>query len=86
MDLKNILSFIKPDEKRTCKKCGAEKPYKAFKENMMICPDCGAYLRMNAYERIELIADENSFMELDSELKSENIIDFPDSVASKTIL
>ena len=78
MDLKNIFSFIKPDEKRTCKKCGAEKPYKAFKDNMMICPDCGAYMRMNAFERIEAIADENSFMELDGELKSENIIDFPE--------
>jgi len=78
MELKNIFSFIKPDEKCTCKKCAAVKSYKEFKDNLMICPECGAYLRMSAFERIESIADPDSFLEIDSELKSENIIDFPE--------
>ena len=56
---------------KTCKKCGKE-----FEENVLsICPECGAYLRMNPTERIRLVCD--SFDELDSNLKSDNILAFP---------
>ena len=56
---------------KTCKKCGKE-----FEENTtMICPECGSYLRMNPNERINLVCDK--FEELDSELKSSNVLSFP---------
>lgn len=80
MELKKILDFIKKigstDEKRVCKKCGVPTKYSELLSNAMVCPNCNAYMRMGAMERIELICD--SFEECDSELKSSNPIDFPD--------
>lgn len=55
----------------TCKKCGC-----SFEENQFfICPECGAYLRMNPTNRIKLVCDE--FTELDASLESNNILNFP---------
>ena len=69
-------NLFKPKPKyRECKKCQKEVPYNVLSENNMICPECGAYFRMNPKERIELICD--SFEEFDSDLKSKNILDFP---------
>ena len=81
MELKNIFGNNKKtdnsDEVRVCKKCGESSTYGELSANAMICPHCGAYLRMGALERIELIADKNSFKEIDKSLKSKNIIGFP---------
>lgn len=60
---------------KTCKACGAETSSDKLKENNMICPSCGAYFRMNAHDRIELICD--TFEEYDSELTGGNPLDFP---------
>lgn len=46
-------------------------------ENFNICPKCGYHFRINARQRINMIADENTFVELDSAMRSKNIIDFP---------
>lgn len=81
MGLKDIIkNIIKPsaaEEKRICKKCAAETEYKTLAENNMICPSCGAYFRMRAHERIAMMADGGVYDEIDAELKSSNIIDFP---------
>lgn len=71
----DILKKLMP-EKMTCKKCGSEASYKELKKNHMICKQCGAYFRMNAHDRIGLVCDK--FTELDADMKSQNIIDFPD--------
>lgn len=74
-----INFFKKPKEQnKICKKCGYEADASTCRETMHVCPSCGAYFRMNARERIELIADKSSFIELDKKLKSKNIIDFPE--------
>ena len=57
-------------EKRTCKKCGAELPYPAFRNNNMVCPSCGAYQRMNAEERISLVVDKDTFIETNAKYVS----------------
>lgn len=62
-------------EFKTCKKCGKEIPYSTLKSNYFICPECGAYFRMNARERIDLVCD--SFKEEDKNLSSKNILGFP---------
>lgn len=54
-----------------CKKCEKE----VHVDEHMICPECGAYLRMNSYERIALVCD--SFKEKDADLTSDNILNFP---------
>lgn len=68
----------KKEEKRVCKKCGAEFEYKDIELNNMVCPSCGAYMRMNARERIGLIVDEDTFEEYDKSMTTNNPIDFPD--------
>lgn len=46
--------------------------------NEKICPECGYNFRISAQERIQLIADENSFEEWNLDIESENPLDFPD--------
>lgn len=43
-----------------------------------VCPECNHHFTMHAGERIELLADQDSFRELDHNLTSFNILDFPD--------
>lgn len=61
----------------TCKKCSAEVSEKSLKDNLYICPECNAYLRMGAYERLDLVCDSGSFKETDGSLSSLNHIGFP---------
>ncbi|MBE7023780.1 MAG: acetyl-CoA carboxylase carboxyltransferase subunit beta [Ruminococcaceae bacterium] len=82
MNLKKLFGFgkadSKADEERSCKKCGGTFKYSALAENNMVCPECGTYMRMRAWERLGITVDENSFTELYGELQSRNIIDFPE--------
>lgn len=77
MEIKKVFDFLSKDKNIACPKCGKESKYSVLFENAMICPDCGAYLRMGATERISLITDQGSFTECDGELKSQNPINFP---------
>lgn len=47
-------------------------------ENLKVCPKCGYHFRIGARQRIDLTADEGSFVEFDKDMTSTNIIDFPD--------
>lgn len=70
--------FKAAEKPRICKSCGEEIEYKDLLENNMICPHCGAYMRMSARERIAQIADSDTFSEFDKSIKSKNIINFPE--------
>lgn len=63
---------------RVCKACETEIPYAEYLENNCICPSCGTYLRMRAYERLEMTVDEGSFQEIDKKLKTRDPLKFPD--------
>ena len=79
MTLKNI--FKKEEETVPpvkCRKCGTETEHAFLLNNYMICPECGSYHRVGARDRIDLICDKRSFKEHDSELKSRNLIEFPE--------
>jgi len=81
MGLKDLFGFFKggrAEEEKTCKKCEHTAKYSVFAENFMICPNCGTYMRMGAFERLAATVDDKSFSELYAELSSSNIIDFPD--------
>lgn len=49
-----------------------------LENNSRVCTCCKHHFRITARERIEMIADKDSFEELDGELVSKNIIGFPD--------
>jgi acetyl-CoA carboxylase carboxyl transferase subunit beta len=45
---------------------------------MEICPECGYHFKISARERLSLVADEGTFVELDADLQSVNRLDFPE--------
>lgn len=61
-----------------CPSCKKIIFFEDLKNNLGVCPVCSKYLRINARERIQYIADENSFVEMFGELKSNNILQFPE--------
>lgn len=78
MELHKIFKFWGKDADVACPKCAKTSKHSVLFDNAMICPDCGTYLRMGARERIALITDNDSFIEYDGDLKSQNPIQFPD--------
>ncbi len=67
-----------PDEMWTkCPECGTLLLTTDIEENLQVCSKCNHHFRLSARKRIEIIADKDSFVEMDSEFMSTNIIDFP---------
>lgn len=60
-----------------CPRCGGVVYNEEFVRAMKVCPKCGYHARLTWQERLELTADENSFVEFDAEMKSLNPIGFP---------
>lgn len=61
-----------------CSACKASHKRSALLERLYVCPDCGAYVRIPARDRIRLLADEGSFAELDETLTSVDFLSFPE--------
>ncbi|MDD6213571.1 MAG: acetyl-CoA carboxylase carboxyltransferase subunit alpha [Clostridiales bacterium] len=61
-----------------CKKCGATIYREEVRENRYICPKCGFYFRLSAFQRLRIVIDQGSFEEWKlSEEKEENPLEFP---------
>mgnify|MGYP001459644994 CR=1 FL=1 len=61
-----------------CPNCKKIMFSKELLKNAKVCLHCNYHFQLSAYERIELILDENSFTEMDSNMISENPLQFPD--------
>jgi len=61
-----------------CPECKKMMLSSELTENQKVCIHCHHHFRLGARERIMLIADENSFAELNGDMTSKNIIGFPD--------
>ncbi|MDD3222073.1 MAG: acetyl-CoA carboxylase carboxyltransferase subunit beta [Clostridia bacterium] len=61
-----------------CEKCGAILYKEELEKNLYVCGSCGNHQRVSAQKRIEMIADEGSFVEMDSVLPDRNPLDFPE--------
>ena len=59
-----------------CKKCGGIVLIDDVRSGGYICPKCGGYFRMSAYERIKRVADEGSFLEWDRNLVGTDPLQF----------
>ena len=61
----------------TCPGCKKHMVADDLKKNLYVCPACGKHLPFGARERVQSMVDEGSFIELDSEMTSSNLIGFP---------
>jgi len=61
-----------------CPNCKKIMYTKELNKNLKVCMNCGYHHQMNARERIESLFDENSFLEYDQNMISENPLNFPD--------
>lgn len=78
MEIFKLFKKEEPMKSQKCGRCDKEIEYGALVQNNMVCPECNTYFRMNARERIEFISDKGSFQEIAHDLKSKNLISFPD--------
>jgi acetyl-CoA carboxylase carboxyl transferase subunit beta len=61
-----------------CPSCGALSFYKEVAKENNTCPKCGYHFRMSAEERIELLADKDTFVEYDANLEPVDPLHFVD--------
>ncbi|ADC48745.1 acetyl-CoA carboxylase subunit beta [Alkalihalophilus pseudofirmus OF4] len=60
-----------------CPSCRTIMYTKELKKNLNVCASCGHHHRMSAYERMESLFDEGSFVEYDKDMIGKNPLDFP---------
>ena len=62
---------------RACPACKAALFSQDLQENLLVCPQCGHYFRMDVESRLRLLVDEGSFVELYADLTTKDPIAFP---------
>ncbi|OCL84374.1 acetyl-CoA carboxylase, carboxyltransferase subunit beta [Arcobacter porcinus] len=97
MDLKNLFSKIsfdntsKEQAKKSeapshwikCTSCSSLMFIKEIENQDNVCPKCGYHLRIGAKRRIEILADENNFVEFDTNLRPNDPLNFVDKLSYK---
>ena len=97
MDLKNLFSKITFDSSKKeqpkkgdapthwikCPECNALMFFKEVENQNNICPKCNFHMRIGAKRRIEILADSDSFVEYDSDLKPIDPLKFVDKKSYK---
>lgn len=71
------VPFVPEEMWIKCPKCNTMQLTTDMEENFRVCTKCGHHFRMNAKQRVKLLADEGSFCEHDADMESKNILDFP---------
>ncbi len=66
-----------------CDSCKEIIYKKEIDKNLRICPKCNYHFRISARERINLLADEGSFVEINSGLTSNDPLSFKDKIPYK---
>lgn len=59
-----------------CQECGQPIYKKSLEENLKVCPKCQHHFNMTAPERLEMIADKDTFKEFDTRLSSVDPLEF----------
>lgn len=96
MDLRNLFSkitFEKKDDQATkkdapthwikCPECASLMFFKEVENQNNICPKCNFHMRIGAKRRIEVLADEGTFVEFDETLKPNDPLKFVDKSSYK---
>ncbi|MDO8662547.1 MAG: acetyl-CoA carboxylase, carboxyltransferase subunit beta [Candidatus Omnitrophota bacterium] len=59
-----------------CEECSATLYNKTIEENLKVCPKCGYHFSLGAYERINMLLDQDSFSEFDKDMLSADPLNF----------
>src|SRR4051812_18441932 len=59
-----------------CPKCGELIYTRELENNLMMCPKCDFHHRLSARQRIEILADPDSFEEWDTDIRTGNPLGF----------
>ena len=62
-----------------CRNCGQTLYTEKLEDNLNVCWNCNCHLSVTAPDRIAQLADEGSFVEFDSGMKSVDLLEFVDS-------
>ncbi|MEZ4606331.1 MAG: acetyl-CoA carboxylase, carboxyltransferase subunit beta [Deinococcales bacterium] len=62
-----------------CDDCGTQIYRKDLTANLYLCPECSHHYRMPADERIKLLADEGSFVQLSGGIQAQDPLEFVDT-------
>lgn len=65
---------------KKCEECGEILHRREWEKNLKVCSKCGYHFVLGARERIEMLVDEGTFEEYDSEMVSVDPLTFPNYV------
>lgn len=66
-----------------CESCQALMYFKEIAAKRYVCPKCGYHMRLSVDERIEILCDEGSFVEMDAKLIPTDPLNFVDKKSYK---
>lgn len=66
-----------------CQSCQALMYYKEVEKQNYVCPKCGFHLRIGVNDRISLLSDRDSFVEMDANLRPVDPLKFVDKKSYK---
>jgi acetyl-CoA carboxylase carboxyl transferase subunit beta len=69
---------IPPDAWEKCEACGHTDLREKFIRNLNVCPSCDFHRRIRAVDYVNLLLDDNSYDELDVEIRSVDPLNFPE--------
>lgn len=61
-----------------CDVCGEILYKEHVQQNLSVCTSCGNHFRLSARRRIAQIMDEGTFEEFDADMKTKNVLQYPD--------
>jgi acetyl-CoA carboxylase carboxyl transferase subunit beta len=61
-----------------CRACGESLFAAELERNLMVCPKCDYHFPLGARKRVEMLADEGTFVEYDAGLKATDFLSFAD--------
>ncbi|MGB9716680.1 MAG: acetyl-CoA carboxylase, carboxyltransferase subunit beta [Thermodesulfovibrionales bacterium] len=64
-----------------CESCKEIVYRKEINKNLKVCPKCNYHFRIGAKERLKLLVDEGSFIELDEGLIADDPLNFKDTIS-----
>jgi len=62
-----------------CYNCNSQLPKKDLEANNMVCPVCDYHFRISASDRIKLVIDEGTFVEMFAEIRGVDPLEFIDT-------